>query len=218
MVRRCTATLSLSALALLAATPLITSCGMTHAGAAAVVGGQMISDAALQSQVTAVRRAQAQTPQAEQLIEATSGLDRATLGNMVFDKVIDRAVQSVGITVSSAQIQQLEADAVRQAGGVGMLRTQLLEQYAVAPGQEDSFYRVQAQAQALARSLKVDLSTPAGQQAVTEKLAKSSQQLHVEVNPRYGMWNDQTLTLGSTSQPWLRQTAASSSSAVTGVS
>ncbi|MBV9026273.1 MAG: SurA N-terminal domain-containing protein [Streptomycetaceae bacterium] len=218
MVHRRTATLSLPALALLTATPLITSCGTTHVGAAAVVGGQTISDVALQSQVKAVRTAQAQTPQTEQLIEATSGLDRATLGNMVFDKVIDRAVRSAGITVSSAQIQRLEADAVQQAGGMGMLRTQLLEQYAVAPGQEDSFYRVQAQAQALARSLGVDLSTPAGQQAVAKKLAKTSQQLHVEVNPRYGMWNDQTLTLGSTSQPWLRQAAPPSPSAVTALS
>ncbi|MCQ4080519.1 SurA N-terminal domain-containing protein [Streptomyces sp. RB6PN25] len=219
MVRRRTATLSLStvsALALLAAAPMITSCGSTHAGAAAVVDGQTISDSALESQVKAVRTAQNQTSQAGQLIEATSGLDRSMLGNLVFDRVIDRAAQSAGITVSQARIQQLEAAAAQQAGGMSMLRTQLLEQYAVAPGQVDGFYRVQAEAQGIARSLGVDLSTPQGQESVTKELAKTSQQLHIDVNPRYGTWNNQTLTLGSASEPWLRQAAAPSPSALTG--
>jgi hypothetical protein len=222
MVRRRTATLSFPALsfpalALLAAAPLITSCGTSHAGAAAVVGGQTISDAALQSQVNAVRMAQNQTPQAKQLIEATGDLNRSMLGNMVFGKIIDQAARRAGITVSRARVQQLEAAAAQQAGGAGLLRTQLLEQYAVAPGQVDGFYRVQAEAQALARSLGVDLSTPAGQQAVTKELAKTSQQLHIDVNPRYGTWNDQALMLGSASEPWLRQAvAAPSPGAVTG--
>lgn len=216
MVRRRTAMLSLSALALLAAGPLITSCDSPHAGAAAVVDGQTISETALQSQVKAVRAAQNQTPQAEQLIAATSDLDRSTLDNMVFAKVIDRAARSAGITVSQSRIQALEAAAAQQAGGAGMLRTQLLEQYAVAPGQVDGFYRVQAQAQALARSLGVDLGTPQGQQALTKELAQASQQLHVDVNPRYGTWNDQTLTVGAASEPWLRQAAAPSPAAVTG--
>ena len=58
MVRRRTATLSLTAVALLLATPLVTSCGAQHPGSAAVVGGRTISVADLQTQVKQVRAAQ----------------------------------------------------------------------------------------------------------------------------------------------------------------
>ncbi|MEU1625724.1 SurA N-terminal domain-containing protein [Streptomyces sp. NPDC020096] len=208
MVRRRTATLSLTAAALLAATPLITSCGAEHPGAAAVVGGQTISMSALQSQVKAVRDAQGGTQQSAQLIEATGDLDRSTLNSLVFDRVLDRAAQQAGVTVNRAQVQESRAAAEAQAGGTAALRDQLLQQYAVAPGGIDDFYRVQAEAQALAHQLGVDLSTPDGQATVTKSLVKTAQSMHVAVNPRYGTWNAQTLTLGNTTDPWLHRAAA----------
>jgi hypothetical protein len=207
MLRRRTATLGLITAALLAASPLITSCGTAHAGAAALVGGQVITVAQLQAQVDAVRAAQNGTPQAAQLIEATSDLDRSMLGTMVSDEVLDRAVRDAGLTVTARDAQQLKDSAEQQAGGVGALSAELLQQYAVAPGAIDGFYRAQAEARAFAEHLRVDLSTPAGQQAVTGALSKTSQKLHVDVSPRYGTWNGQTLTLSTTSQPWLRKTA-----------
>ncbi|GAA1917547.1 SurA N-terminal domain-containing protein [Streptantibioticus ferralitis] len=208
MVRRRTATLSLTAAALLAATPLITSCGTEHPGAAAVIGGQTISMSALQSQVKAVRDAQGGTQQSAQLIEATSDLDRSTLNGLVFDRVLDRAAQQAGVTVTRAQVQQSRAAAEVQAGGAAALRDQLLQQYAVAPGGIDDFYRVQAEAQALAHKLGVDLATPDGQAAVTKSLVKTAQTMRVDVNPRYGTWNAQTLTLGNTTDPWLHRAVA----------
>ncbi|MBY8887721.1 SurA N-terminal domain-containing protein [Streptomyces sp. PTM05] len=210
MVRRRNATLSLTAAALLAATPLITSCGAQHPGAAAVVGGRTISVAALQTQVKQVRAAQNATDQADQMIDATSDLSRSQLNSMVFDQVLDRAAHDAGVSVTTTDVQRLEASAAQQVGGAQALRSALLQQYAVAPGQIDEFYRVQAEAQGLARHLGVDLTTQSGQAAVTKVLSSASQELRVDVNPRYGKWNTQTLTLGSASQPWLRQSAATS--------
>lgn len=206
MVRRRTATLSLTAVALLVATPLISSCSAEHPGSAAVVGGRSVSVAELQSQVKQVRAAQDRTGQGDQLVSATGDLDRSTLGSIVFDRVLDRAATDAGVKVGTGAVQQMEAAAVRQTGSMTTLRTALLEQYAVAPDQVDTFYRAQAQAQAVARSLGVDLTTPAGQQAVTAKLTKASHELRVDVNPRYGTWNAKTLTLGNSATPWLRQT------------
>ena len=208
MVRRRTATLSLTAVALLAATPLLTSCGAEHPGSAAVVGGQTISMSTLQSQVKAVRDAQGGSAQSAQLIESTSDLDRTTLGGLVFDRVLDAAARQNGVTVTRAQVQQARSAAEAQAGGADALRDQLLQQYAVAPGGIDDFYRVQAEAQALARGLGVDLATPDGQAAVTKSLVKTAQSMRVDVNPRYGTWNAHTLTIGSASTPWLRHAIA----------
>ncbi len=208
MVRRRTATLSLTAAALLALSPLITSCGTPHAGAAAVIGGRTISESALQAQVKAVRTAQDGTPQSAQLIEATGDLDRVTLSSLVSDALLDQAVKDAGLTVNRRDAQQLRAAAEQQAGGAQALAAELLQQYAVAPQDIDDFYRVQAEARAYARHLGVDLATPAGQQAVTTALARTSRQLHVDVNPRYGTWNAQTLSLGPARQPWVRAAAA----------
>lgn len=208
MVRRRTATLSLTAVALLAATPLITSCAAVHPGSAAVLGGRAISVAALQTQVKQVRSAQNKTGQAEQLIDATSDLDRATLNSMVFDRVLDRAATDAGVRVSRGDVQLLEAQSAQQAGGVAALRTALLQQYAVAPQQVDTFYLAQAQAQGVARKLGVDLSTQQGQAAVTSAMTKASKELRVDVNPRYGTWNAKALTLGTAPEPWLRQAAS----------
>jgi hypothetical protein len=210
MVRRRTATLSLTAVALLAATPLITSCGAVHPGSAAVVGGRTISVAALQSQVKQVRSAQDRTGQGDELIDATSDLDRATLNTMVFDEVLHRAARDAGVTVSRADVQRLEEQSAQQAGGTAALRSALLQQYAVAPGQIDTFYTAQAEAQGIARKLGVDLATQQGQKAVTSAMSTASRELHVDVNPRYGAWNSSTLTLGNAPEPWLHQVASPS--------
>ncbi len=215
MVRRRTATLSLSAASLLLAAPLITSCGTAHAGAAAVVGGQAISLADLQGQVKQVRSAQSDSPQSAQLISATSDLDRSTLNSMVFDKVLDRAAHDTGVSVDRGDVQRLEQSAIRQAGGRTALDQALLQRYNVAPGQAHAFFRSQAQAQGIARALHVDLSSQQGQEAVTKALTTASRRLHVDVNPRYGTWDSKTLTLGTAPEPWLRQ-AASTAAPTTG--
>lgn len=208
MVRRRTATLSLTAAAVLLAAPLLTACGAQHPGAAAVIGGRSISVADLQTQVKQVRAAQDKTAQAAQLIDATSDLDRSTLNTMVFDEVLDRAATNAGVSVGRGDVQKLEASAAQQAGGATALDSALLQQYAVAPAQKDAFFRAQAQAQLIARSLGADLSTQQGQATVTSALTTASHQLHVDVNPRFGTWNAKTLTLGTAPEPWLHQAAA----------
>ncbi|AEW94476.1 MULTISPECIES: SurA N-terminal domain-containing protein [Streptomycetaceae] len=205
MVRRRTATLSVTAAALLAATPLLTSCGTAHPGAAAVVGGEKIPVSALQARVEAVRDAEGGAGRTAQLGQATGDLSRATLGSMLFDRVLDRAARDAGITVTRRQVQELRATAEQQAGGPTALREQLLQQYAVAPGQIDDFYRVQAEAQALAHRQGVDLNSPDGQAALTKSLAKTSARLGIDVNPRYGTWHAQTLSLGTATEPWVRK-------------
>jgi hypothetical protein len=214
MVRRRTATLSLTAAALLAVTPLITSCGTAHPGAAAVIGGRTIPVSALQARVSEVRDAQGGA-QAAQATQAVGDLSRAMLGSMLFDQVLDRAAQNAGITVTRYQVEQLRTAAEQQAGGAQALGEQLLQQYAVAPGQIDDFYRVQGEAQALARKEGLDLASPAGQAALTKVLAKTSQQLHIDVNPRYGAWNEQTLSLGTAAEPWVRTALSPSPAPVT---
>ncbi len=81
----------------------------------------------------------------------------------------------------------------------------MLQQRWVAPDQIDADIRQEVQLPKLARALGVDLGTPAGQQAVGEALAKASKALDIDVNPRFGTWDDQKMQLGDYRAPWITQ-------------
>ncbi|MFE9452553.1 SurA N-terminal domain-containing protein [Streptomyces sp. NPDC006739] len=208
MHRRRRTALVLSA-AIAAAAPLLTACGNgAHPGAAAVVGGQRISVAQLQNRVDEVRQAQrAAVPdkaQYQQVLTSTSTLTRDTLHNMVLDQVLHRAAQDAGVSVSRKETQQLRARLEQQAGGAGGLETAWLQKYGIAPQRLDDNLRIQLEAQKLAARLGTDTSQPAFWKA----LSTASQELHVDLNPRYGAWDVQKSSRVDAKTPWVREVTA----------
>ncbi|MFE4328579.1 SurA N-terminal domain-containing protein [Streptomyces sp. NPDC056831] len=205
MHRRRRTALTVSA-ALLAGAPLLTACGgQAHPGAAALVGGDRIEMSTLQGQVAAVREAQLDSKDASQLIDKSGQLSRAKLHGMIFDRVLDRAAQDAGVTVSRNEIQQMRKAAAAQSGGEAQLRTAMLQQSWVAPGQIDAVLREQVQLTKLAQALGADLQQPEGQKAVGDALSKASKALKVDVNPRYGAWDDKQTQLANYKAPWITQ-------------
>ncbi|GGT47715.1 SurA N-terminal domain-containing protein [Streptomyces atratus] len=205
MHRRRRTALTVSA-ALLAGAPLLTACGgQTHPGAAALVGGDRIEVSTLQGQVAAVREAQRDSKDAPQLIDKSGQLSRAKLHGMIFDRVLDRAARDAGVTVSRNEIQQMRKAAAAQSGGEAQLRTAMLQQSWVAPGQIDAVLREQVQLTKLAQALGADLQQPEGQQAVGDALSKASKALKVDVNPRYGAWDNKQTQLANYKAPWITQ-------------
>ncbi|MGW1411375.1 SurA N-terminal domain-containing protein [Streptomyces sp. NPDC002403] len=205
MHRRRRTALTVSA-ALLAGAPLLTACGSeAHPGAAAVVGGDRIEVSALQSQVASVREAQSDSRDASQLIDKSGQLSRAKLHSMIFDRVVDRAARDAGVSVSRSEIQQMRKAAAAQTGGEAGLRTAMLQQSWVAPDQINAVLREQVQLTKLAQALGADLQQPAGQQAVGEALSKASKALRVDVNPRYGAWDDKQTQLADYKAPWINR-------------
>ncbi|CAL9546873.1 SurA N-terminal domain-containing protein [Streptomyces sp. enrichment culture] len=195
--------------AIVAAAPLLTACGSeAHPGAAAVVGGQRITVAQLESRVEEVRRAQrAAVPdetQYQQVVSSTSSLTRDTLHNMVLDRVLHRAARDKGVTVTRAEIQRMRAGLERQAGGGKGLETAWLQKYGIAPARLDDNLRLQLEAQKLAAELGTDTSQPAFWQA----LSKASTELHVDLNPRYGSWDVQKSSRVDAKTPWVREVTA----------
>ncbi|MFE9043306.1 SurA N-terminal domain-containing protein [Streptomyces sp. NPDC012421] len=210
--RRRTA-LALSA-ALLAAAPLLTACGSdAHPGAAAVVGGERIDVSSLQAQVRAARDAQSASPQADQLIAATGDLGRQKLNGMIFDRILDEVAADQGVTASRAELQQTRAAFVRDNGGEEGLEAVLLQQQGVAPGQIDDVVRRNVLMTKIVEKLGIT-ETPEGQQKLQELFAAASKSLDIDVNPRYGAWDDTKVQLdtGADTAPWLikvsRQQAA----------
>ncbi|MFD3530067.1 SurA N-terminal domain-containing protein [Streptomyces sp. NPDC058664] len=191
--------------ALLAAAPLLTACGSeAHPGAAAVVGGERIDVASLQAQVKDVRAAQERSPQAAQLVQGTGDLPRRKLNVMIFDRVVDKVAADNGVTATRAELQQTRTAFVRESGGEEQLATVLLQEQGVAPGQIDDVVRRNVLMNKIAAKLGVT-DTPEGQKKLTDVFSAASKALAIDVNPRYGAWDDAQVRLSATTAPWLRK-------------
>jgi hypothetical protein len=197
--------LSVSAAVLIAAAPLLTACGSdAHPGAAAVVGGQRIEVSSVQSEVKDVRTAQAASPQSAQLIKATGDLTRQKLHGMIFDRVVAKVARENGVTATRAEIQQARAAFVQQSGGEEQLAAALLQQQSVAPDQIDDVARRAVLMDKIAAKLGAT-NSPEGQQRLTEAFSRASKELRIDVNPRFGAWDNDKITLATYNAPWLRQ-------------
>lgn len=192
-----------------AAAPALTACGNeAHPGAAAVVGGQRITVAQLQSRVNEVRTAQRSAvqnqAQYERAIATTGGLTRETLYGMVFDQVVHRAAQDAGVTVTRKDIQDMRAGLAQQAGGSKALEATWLAQYGVPPKRLDENLRLQVEGRKLAAKLGTDTTQPAFWKA----LSNASKELHVDLNPRYGTWDVTKSSRVDAKTPWVREVTA----------
>ncbi|MGP3984150.1 SurA N-terminal domain-containing protein [Streptomyces sp. KR80] len=201
--------LSVSAAALLAASPLLTACGdSAHPGAAAVLDGHRITVGQLQAQVEDVRTAQRNSPQSAQLIQDTGQLSRATLNGMIFDRVLERAARDAGVEVTPREVQKAQSVAEASTGGADRLRALWLQQYGIGPGQVEDTIRNQVAMDKLAVSLRVDRSSPQGQEKIVRALSEASASMSIDVNPRFGTWDDKKVLLDNVKEPWLRAAPA----------
>ncbi|MEV5972646.1 SurA N-terminal domain-containing protein [Streptomyces sp. NPDC051921] len=197
--------LSVSAAALLAAAPLLTACGSdAHPGAAAVVGGQRIDVSSLQAQVEDVRAAQQASPQSATLLRETGDLSRQKLHDMIFDRVVDKVAKDNGVSATRGEIQQTRGEFARQSGGEEQMAAVLLQQRGVAPDQIDAVARRAVLMNKIAAKLGVT-DTPEGQKKLTEAFSQASKDLRIDVNPRYGSWDNDKITLAAYTAPWVRQ-------------
>ncbi|MFE7930670.1 SurA N-terminal domain-containing protein [Streptomyces sp. NPDC057456] len=195
--------------AAIVAAPLLAACGNdAHPGAAAVVGNQRITVAQLESRVNEVRTAQraAVTDDAQyaQAVAQTGSLARDTLHGMVLDKVLHRAAEDAGVTVSRREVQEMRAGLEQQAGGAKGLEAAWLQQYGIPPQRLDENLRLQLEAQKLATELGTNTSQPAFWNA----LSKASKALDVDLNPRYGNWDAQKVARVDAKTPWVREISA----------
>ncbi|MEU0220146.1 SurA N-terminal domain-containing protein [Streptomyces sp. NPDC006265] len=195
--------------AIAAAAPLLTACGNdAHPGAAAVVGGQRITVSQLDERVGEVRAAQRAAVQDEaqyqQAIARTGTLTRDTLHTMVLDRVLHRAAENAGVTVSRKEIQSMRSALEQQAGGPKALETTWLQQYGIPPQRLDDNLRLQLEAQKLAEKLGTNTDRPEFWKALSD----ASKDLNVDLNPRYGTWDVQKSSRADAKTPWVRDVTA----------
>ncbi|WP_309093776.1 SurA N-terminal domain-containing protein [Streptomyces sp.] len=191
--------------AAIAAAPLLTACGNdAHPGAAAVVGGQRITVSQLEERVGEVRAAQRAAvrhdAEYQQAIARTGTLTRDTLHTMVLDRVLHRAAEDAGVSVSRKEIQAMRSGLEEQAGGAEALETTWLQRYGIPPQRLEENLRLQLEAQKLAEKLGTDTTRPEFWKALSE----ASEKLNVDLNPRYGTWDVKKSSRADAKTPWVR--------------
>ncbi|MFF3325415.1 SurA N-terminal domain-containing protein [Streptomyces sp. NPDC002889] len=204
MHRRRRTALTVSA-AFVSAAPLLAACGSeAHPGAAAVVGGKRIEVSTVQAEVEDVRAAQQASPQAAQLIKDSGQLGRAKLYDLIVGRVVQRAADDAGVKASRKEVQDARAVLVEQSGGQKQLAAMYLQQRGIAPDQLDDVVRRDVLVSKIAAVLGAT-SSPEGQQKMNDVFTAAAKALHIDVNPRYGAWDDQKLELGTYKAPWITQ-------------
>ncbi|MFI6350565.1 SurA N-terminal domain-containing protein [Streptomyces sp. NPDC050560] len=201
------------AAALLAAAPLLTACGSdAHPGTAAVVGGERITVSQVQNRVkaaqSALRSATGSEQQYQQAVSGTGTLPRTTLENMVLSRVMDRTAKDEGVTPSRAELQAQRAVFEQQSGGAKGLENIWLQRYNVAPRYLDENLRTELEARKIANKLGIDMNSQEGQNGLWKRLAETSKTLHVDLNPRYGTWDNTRSTRVDKKLPWLKDTSS----------
>ncbi|MFG2823826.1 SurA N-terminal domain-containing protein [Kitasatospora sp. NPDC048365] len=206
-IRRRTRT-AVGAAGLALAAAALTACGTqpAHQGAAAVVGGQRISIAAVDARVAEVRdgvaAAQGQNGGAR---NERAGLARKTVSDLVLDRVIAQALTDHGLSVTDTEIADGRSADAKALGGETQLARELLLRQAVPSGGIDAFYRQQLGIQKLAAAQGEDPRTDAGNAAIRKALVAAGTELDIQVNPRYGHWDVQQIGLADTVDSWLPQ-------------
>ncbi len=204
MHRRRRTAITVSA-ALLVAAPLLVACGNeAHPGAAAVVGGERIEVSTVQAKVKDVRAAQQSSPQSAQLIKDTGQLSRAKLYDLIVQQVVERAAKDAGVSLSRKELQDGRAALVKQFNGEEELRTMYLQQRGVAPEQLDDAVRRDLLVSKLAVRLGAG-NDAAGQQKLNSAFTAAAASLDIDVNPRFGTWDNKKLELGEYKAPWIAQ-------------
>ncbi|MFJ8044437.1 SurA N-terminal domain-containing protein [Kitasatospora sp. NPDC096147] len=184
----------------------LTACGSQppHQGAAAVVGGEKISIAAVEARVGEVRRGVAAETDGQQAERA--GLVRRTVVDLVLDRVVAKALADRQLEVTDGEVSRAKESEAQMMGGPAELERELLVRQNVPATGVDAFYRQQLGIRKLAGGK--DLRTPEGDAALRAALTEAGAALNIDVNPRYGSWDVRQIGLVATPTDWIKQPAA----------
>ncbi|MCU0302396.1 MAG: SurA N-terminal domain-containing protein [Candidatus Nanopelagicales bacterium] len=171
MARRRTA-LALGGLAL-----VLAGCGVTQAGQAATADTFRIPQSEVDAQVRAVMAQVQDAPGAP-----PAGLALATTQRLVRDELVAGKAAELGITVSQADVDAGVAELAEQYGGQAGLE-QSAAQAGIPADQIEPFVRSNLLIEGITAQSGGD------EAAVAAALGDFSEQVDVQVSPRYGTWD-----------------------------
>jgi parvulin-like peptidyl-prolyl isomerase len=173
---------------------LLSGCSAVGSGQAAISEEFQVSQADVDAEVRAALEGLGQPPG-----EPPSGWALATTQRLVRDALVQAKAADLGVQVTQAEIEQGVAGFAASYGGL-----EALEQAALQSGIPvealDDFVRSALLVEEIGQVLEPSADAAAQQAATSAELAEYSDEIGLEVSPRYGTWNSETLEIvpGST--------------------
>jgi hypothetical protein len=160
----------------------LSGCSAADAGQAAVSDDFRISQATVDAQASEVADGLGDPPS-----QPPSGLAAAITQRLVQHALVQAKADDMGLTLSTAQIEQGMTDLTNAQGG----HDQLIRAALQAGIPESALTSV------VRTNLLIDMISKNQAEAVPvlQQIADLSRAAHVEVSPRYGTWDDATLTI-----------------------
>ena len=186
--------MKLRLIAVLSAALLTTSCSFTDkAGAAAIVGDQTIQASQVTKQVNVVRAEIENTPfELLQDIPSMAMISRMIVDRLVLEEILKYAVDELNIDISPAEVTEFRESVFRNYGELEV-KAQLATRNGLSSDLIDQFmYDILVQ-----REIMNELAPGTSEQIQSAVLYKYlsglASEYGVEVSPRYGIWDPNTM-------------------------
>ena len=176
-------------------TLVLAGCGSAGSGQAARSDEFRILQSDVDAQVSQVLAALGQ-PTGQPPV----GLALATTQRLVQDALFSAHAAELGVEVTPTDVDRAVADLAEQNGGQDALEQAAL-QSGIPPQALEDFVRTQLLFTGIGEELDRAADATAQAQLVQDELVAFSEALDVRVAPRYGAWDDTTLTIVPGSPP-----------------
>jgi len=179
-------------LALLGVISVLALSGCGKVDSAATVGDITISQASAQSIIDEVLAERTKIDTSQMQLQSGNALNRSQLRFTIVTTLFDEIAKELKLEISSTEIEKAKADLVAQSGGQEALAKNLVAAE-IAPSNFDNYVRAIITSNKLQEALKASGVSDADVSArITQLINAKAAELKVEVNPRYGTWDQDT--------------------------
>lgn len=179
-------------LALLGVISVLALSGCGKVDSAATVGDITISQASAQSIIDEVLAERTKLDTSQMQLQSGNALNRSQLRFTIVTTLFDEIAKELKLEISSTEIEKAKADLIAQSGGQEALAKNLVAAE-IAPSNFDNYVRAIITSNKLQEALKASGVSDADVSArITQLINAKAAELKVEVNPRYGTWDQDT--------------------------
>ena len=179
-------------LALLGVISVLALSGCGKVDSAATVGDITISQASAQSIIDEVLAERTKVDASQMQLQSGNALNRSQLRFTIVTTLFDEIAKELKLEISSTEIEKAKADLIAQSGGQEALAKNLVAAE-IAPSNFDNYVRAIITSNKLQEALKASGVSDADVSArITQLINAKAAELKVEVNPRYGTWDQDT--------------------------
>ena len=179
-------------LALLGVISVLALSGCGKVDSAATVGDITISQASAQSIIDEVLAERTKIDASQMQLQSGNALNRSQLRFTIVTTLFDEIAKELKLEISSTEIEKAKSELVTQSGGQEALAKNLVAAE-IAPSNFDRYVRAIITSNKLKDALMASGVADADVSArITQLINAKAAELTVEVNPRYGTWDQDT--------------------------